>query len=741
MQKGVAYYHMKKFISKSMCGLISVALLGLSIIGCTNSKPQPEDPDKTPTIIDSDNVLLDDNWTSYQGKGALSLAIAAGNHGASAPRLVKAQPEGEWILHTHLTYLSADSNGDNHAGLTLYKDENNYLVWGPRNNGALVLSGKINGETTEEFVHLEENFAHLRIIKNLTDADCPRYYVYAANDAYYSWLYAGYFDDTDHVFDTAKIGTIGLDYSEASTEGFCAQYEFLNDYKMYMYKDYFSDPANQTDGRWLWGSQAAAVKNNVLYLSGEGDTPSLLLRNPLPYDFTIEAMVSDTISSDTYAGVCVNIDDSLLSIGVINETVEARMDDQLLGKENGTFSFVKIIQNHQGYSLRASTDGRSWQTIAEAEDILGDNLRYGLVAQDGKAAFNWFSERPTPNGVIKDVVSFEQMGAITGEDSINKTESNWGFGSGDLGSMFELNDAVYMVFGDTFEFANQRGAYYKNSMAKITDLENFENGPKFDWIKINPGNGGLVNSRNPLDPTSMIGTSGIGIEQDGVPTLYMHLMEIRQWTSHGTHWTVNGSGWASSTDDGNTWTLHERIFEGDTNFAQVACYQDGDYVYILGAGAGGEGPVKLCRVPAARLVEKDAYEFFIGTDEADNPQWSPKEEDAIVVIDSVNKEFGVVYNKELECFMMTTLDNVNQQMIMRDAKNIWGPWSMPVLLFDESYVEHEDIGQRFFYGSFMQDRFMENEGRTVYMTLNKWVPYNIQWMKVNFEVEEESENE
>ena len=183
--------------------------------------------------------------------------------------------------------------------------------------------------------------------------------------------------------------------------------------------------------------------------------------------------------------------------------------------------------------------------------------------------------------------------------------------------------------------------------------------------------------------------------------------------------------------------MHDRIFEGDTNFAQIACYQEGEYVYILGAPAGGEGAVKLCRVPAADLVEGDAYEFFTGTDSNGNPQWSSEEKDAVVVIDSVNKEFGVVYNEELGCCLMTTLDNVNQQMILRDAKNIWGPWSKPVLLFDESYVEHEDIGQRFFYGSFMHSRFMENGGRTVYMTLNKWVPYNIQWMKVTFEVEED----
>lgn len=719
---------MKKMIKKTVYGILCAFLACTIFAGCNQEGTE-----------NAKGVLLDEKWTSYQGKGALSLAVAAGNHGESAPRLVKNQIEGEWMIHTHMTYLSADKEGDNHAGLTLYKDAENYLIWGPRNNGALVLSGKIGGKDTGEIACCEEQYYHLRIWKNTTDAECVRYYVYGAKDAYYSWSYVGYFDDVENVFGDAKVGVIGLDYAENSTEGFCVQFEFVNDYVMYMYKDNFNDPESVIDGRWVKGAEKASVKNNKVTLSSQNGQTSMLLRNPLSYAWTIEAeMTTGLGNSDVYTGVCANGGEGILSVGVVGQSARARINDEVIGSIGGNFKFVKIIQNQEGgYSLRASADGKSWETVADYKGDLGDKIQYGLVAEGGDASFEWFCERPTPDGIIKDVESFEKVAQITGEAGTNQTETKYGIGSTDLGSMFELNGAVYMVFGDTFEYSNQKGNYYKNAIAKITDLKNFRTGLNFEWMKLNASNGGLVNSRDSRDPTSMIGTSGIGIVQNGVPTLYMHLMEIRQWTSHGTHWTVNGSGWASSTDDGDTWTLHDRIFEGDTNFAQIACYQEGDYVYILGAAAGGEGSVKLCRVPAAQLVEGDAYEFFVGTDTDGQPQWSSKEEDAVVVIDSVNKEFGVVYNEGLGCFIMTTLDNVNQQMVMRDAKNIWGPWSKPVLLFDESYVEHEDVGQRFFYGSFMNRNFMEDNGRTVYMTLNKWVPYNIQWMRVTFEVEED----
>lgn len=682
---------------------------------------------------DSGNVLNDDGWSYYNGKGSFSLAVHEGMTGEDAPRLLRPQPEGEWMLMAALQYNSASEEGNNHTGVTLYKDKNNFLIWGPKNGGQITLSGKVGGKDTGDLFTLPENLYLLRIWKVTRDSEAPRYYFYAATDSYYSWQYGGCFEDTTGAFAQAEYGVMGQ--SEKGGSSYCAQFEYIDEFNVYNYKDYFRSA--QLDGRWVNVQVGASSGNNRLSMTAG----SYIMRNPLPYDWTIETQLTDSYTADS--GLKVGMDGAMLHLSVDGQKVAAILSAngqvQILAEEPmGNVKFLRIVKRGNTYTCKVSDDGKAFRTFAGFTDLVGalDGAQYGLFAQ-ADAQFRYFWEGATPDGVIKGVEWFEEKGQITGEESLNQTQSRWGLGSTDLGTMFELNGAVYMVFGDTFQYKNQGGTWYKNAMAKITDTENFENGPVFEWVKVNQNNGGLVNVRPNTDTGSMIATSGIGVNREEKPTLFMHIMEIRRWTSYGTHWVVNGSGWASSTDDGNTWKLHDRIFEGDTNFAQIACYKSDDgYLYMLGAGAAGYGPVKLCRAPLDSFEKKDGYEFFIGTDGAGNPMWSANEADAVPVIDSVNKEIALAYNEELGCFLFTTLDNVTQQMVIRDAKNLWGPWSKPSVLFDESYVTHEDIGQKFFYGSFMYSGFMEDGGETVYMTLNKWVPYNIQWMKVHFETEQ-----
>lgn len=709
-----------------LVGMLLALCLFLTLAGCIRQTPIE------PT--ESGNALTDENWEYSNGKGSYSMAVQASMTGENAPRLLKEQLKGEWMLHAELEYSSASENGDNHTGLVLYKDAENYLIWGPRNGAEIELSGRLNGDATAPLVTLGSKGTHLRIWKNTRDGEATRYYLYAATDAYYSFQYAGVFEDTDGIFETAKYGIMGEEAATDPALAYCAQYEFVNDYIVYNYKDYFNSA--MLDGRWTQVNGAVSAGGGKVELEGE----SSILRRPLEYDWTIETQLDGAY--DAQAGLLVDSGVAKLTFAVDDGKLTAAYDAQngsasLFEQAKGDAKFLRIISREGSYTFEVSGDGKAFRQVAEYTDSANALLgaQYGLFAEDG-GSFRWFCESATPDGVIKGIAYFEEKGAITGEESINQTQSKWGFGSGDLGTMFELDGAVYMVFGDTFQYANQGGNWYKNSIGRITDTENFQDGPIFDWMNVAASNGGLVNVRPNTDTGSMIATSGIGIVQDGVPTLYIHIMEIRRWSSAGTHWTTNGSGWASSTDGGNTWTLHDRIFEGDTNFAQLACYKSEDgYIYMLGAGAAGFGTVKLCRAPYASLTEKDGYEFFTGTDASGSPVWSPNEADAVTVIDSVNKEIAVVYDEGLGVFIMTTLDNVNQQMVYRCAENIWGSWSKPAILFDESYVSHEDIGQKFFYGSFMYSGFMEDEGRTVYMTLNKWVPYNIQWMKVHFETE------
>lgn len=730
-----------KYQFRKTVAFVLALLLMITVTGCRNS---------TEDNIDPRNVFAGEAselWTYEKGKGTFSFSVPADSKNLeNAPHLLKEQIDGEWIIHTQVNYNSAASGSNTHAGIMLYVDNDNYLIWGQRNNAALELSGRIDGKETGVLAACDTLYEHLRIWKVDRDAEATRYYVYGAKDAYYSWNYIGFYEDVNNVFGDARYGLGAWDGAQTGN-GYCVSFEFCDDYVIYNYKDTFK--SKLLDGRWvevLADPGKVQTQNGKAVLTAE-DTSAVILRNPLPYDWTVECPVDyRTDSSDASALVVWKDANNFLAVGGDKTKLTARVViegvETILGQHSGeTAGFLKIVMRDAQYRLLWSEKGASWQLLGSWTDETGlfTGAKYGLMAEAGnKASFEWFNERATPDGIIQDVLLTEQVAKITGENSINQTETNWGWGSGDLGSMFYLDGAVYMCFGDTYQFENQRGNWYRNSMAKITDLESYKTGLKFDWMRKTSAtcDHGLVGGRTGGDDQSIIATSGIGINQNGVNTLYMHLMYIRKWVSYGTHWEINGSTWAYSTDDGASWKVQECMFEGDTNFAQIACHQIGDEVYIWGAGITGTSSVKLAKVPASEILNIDAYRYFTGTDANGEPMWSENEDDAVAVIDSLNREFSVAYNPGLDCYLMTTLDNVNQQMILRDAENPWGPWSKPVLLFDESYVEHEDPVDHHFYGCYMNSAFMDNGGKTVYMTLNKWVPYNISWVKVEFEVEE-----
>ena len=53
--------------------------------------------------------------------------------------------------------------------------------------------------------------------------------------------------------------------------------------------------------------------------------------------------------------------------------------------------------------------------------------------------------------MLKGVIDVTEVAKLTGADSINKTE-RYGVAGTDLGSMFNMDDKTYFVFGDTFGY-------------------------------------------------------------------------------------------------------------------------------------------------------------------------------------------------------------------------------------------------------------------------------------------------
>lgn len=337
----------------------------------------------------------------------------------------------------------------------------------------------------------------------------------------------------------------------------------------------------------------------------------------------------------------------------------------------------------------------------------------------------------TDNYRISGIFKVQEIAQITGADSINKTDE-YAVAGTDLGSMFNIGNKTYFVFGDTFGYrapglTGGGGEDWRSNVMAVSTDRNPADGIRFDRFIANEDKHAneLIPSRK-VDNVEMttIPTHGIAIGD----TMYLYFMSVRHWGEPGM-WDTNYSGVARSTDDGETWEILEDLrWEGDSNFIQVSPYKVDDGaggvdIYFWAIPAGRFGGVKLMKVPEEEIELIDSYTYFTGVDGDGAPTWSGNVEDAALVVDDLVGELSVIWNKALERWMMTYL-NGSGDVVLREGITPWGPWGKSITVMTQA-------GFPGLYGPFMNPRYLEDDGTAFYFTISRWDPYNVYWMKAN----------
>jgi hypothetical protein len=93
---------------------------------------------------------------------------------------------------------------------------------------------------------------------------------------------------------------------------------------------------------------------------------------------------------------------------------------------------------------------------------------------------------------------------------------------------------------------------------------------------------------------------------------------------------------------------------------------------------------------------------------------------APVVNDTVG-ELSVVWNTYLNRWLMTYLRG-GGNVVIREGLNPWGPWGEPIDLVTQA-------GFPGLYGPYMNPKYVEDGGQTIYFCLSQWGPYAVYWMK------------
>jgi hypothetical protein len=264
----------------------------------------------------------------------------------------------------------------------------------------------------------------------------------------------------------------------------------------------------------------------------------------------------------------------------------------------------------------------------------------------------------------------EMVAPFTGPASPSRTHERWNIAGADLGFSFEGNDNTYMVFGDTWGRGGTEGPDWRSNTMVIvepdathgfivTDAVSDENSEAIEL---------LPSLKQAKQEYTVIPTAGIVIDD----RMYLHYLSVNDWDKHWWGYKEpipNGSGFAYSDDQGQTWTKSETVtWPGDSPFAQAAMVQLGDYVYVFGTPAGRFGAAQLLRVESDHLLDPDDYEYWT----ADG--WDSDATLASEVVPAPVGELSVRWSPYHQRWFMMYTNEITHASVLRTAEQLTGPW-------------------------------------------------------------------
>ncbi|MBF6191999.1 DUF4185 domain-containing protein [Nocardia sp. CDC186] len=321
------------------------------------------------------------------------------------------------------------------------------------------------------------------------------------------------------------------------------------------------------------------------------------------------------------------------------------------------------------------------------------------------------------------VESVRLVGQVTGHGSDNRTDMRWQVDGTDLGLMWETRPGeVAVVFGDTFGkgwgvggAGNDDQDWRSNVIGFSTDRD-LDDGLTLDTFAQDSRchAAEILGSRKVKNwETTTIPTSGFAVGD----RQYLSYMSVNRWSRIPGLWWTNYGGLAYSDDRGRTWRKDqhakwENLF-GLGKFQVAAMVPQGDYVYMFGTPNGRIGTIALARVPKHQVLNKSAYQYWVGG------TWAPAAENqATPLVLGIASELSVRYDRETEQWQMVYLDSARGAIVLRTAASPQGAWTDAIPL-----VSTADYPKS--YGGFIHPW---STGEDLYFMLSAWDSYNVYLM-------------
>lgn len=342
----------------------------------------------------------------------------------------------------------------------------------------------------------------------------------------------------------------------------------------------------------------------------------------------------------------------------------------------------------------------------------------------------------TPAMAADYTATVSRIGALTGPDAPGDMRAADVCGT-DLGMVAEIGGKLAFAFGDTFGWTGAHcvrfGPNWRSNVLGISSDTDPADGILIDdWYRAEDASTAAAFAdgahQSPFaGEQSRIPTALLAVDD----TLYVHTMSVHGFASMGGVWLCNNSRFYASADAGKSWTAAPATF-GDfkSSFNMLALSgsagtgnEDGRYVYALGTPCGRFGGARAGRVPADRLMDNVAWEYF------DGEAWVSYRAEAVEVIKPGVGEGSLAWNAGLGQWMYTTLNELTGRIELRLADRPEGPWSdaIPLVTLADGYPQA--------YGAYTNPSWIAADGLSFYFVMSQFGPYNTYVMRAELKPE------
>lgn len=214
---------------------VIVALQARDIGKRAEGTAEPVVISENPSIIefpfDGPDLAAGWQWENPSGNasyvvsgGSFNMTVAQGDDQwiniNKAPRILRNQINSSWTIETEIK--SNNGGANSHTGLVIYKDAQNWIIWGQRGNNSLSIRGVIGNSSTNTLGVMSTKYKFLRIRRVGSD-----YFFDASSDGV-NWTNGNSYKDTAGSLAGARYGILGKNWS--SDPAYTVSFDYFREY-------------------------------------------------------------------------------------------------------------------------------------------------------------------------------------------------------------------------------------------------------------------------------------------------------------------------------------------------------------------------------------------------------------------------------------------------------------------------------------------------------------------------------